>query len=147
MKFLCNTEFIHSGARAYFSGTVYHDITEAEAGKLINLDRKKPLGALSFFTPVDEEAVSFVKTAGRNSEKTLTAAPPADGDGGKTGTSAPPKPPTRAELIAEAKNLGIRGADRMNAGELKEVILAMKQDAVSPLTGGTEEGTGGAPAA
>ena len=123
MKFLCNTELIHSGIRAYFSGIVYHDITEAEAWKLIDLDKEKPLGALSFFTPVDEEAINFVKAAGRNSGKT--------GTGEKTGTAVPPKPSTRPELIAEAKNLGIRGADRMSVEELKEVISARKQDAVT----------------
>jgi hypothetical protein len=31
---------------------------------------------------------------------------------------------TRAELIMMAKNLGIKGADRMSADELKEVINA-----------------------
>jgi len=60
MKLLCNTEFFHSGARLYSPGVVY-DISAKTAEQLIALDKNIPLGALSFFTPVDEEAVSYVK--------------------------------------------------------------------------------------
>ena len=61
MKFLCNTEFFHSGVRLYSAGVVYSDITAKVAEELIAVDKKIPLGALSFFTPVDEEAVNYVK--------------------------------------------------------------------------------------
>ncbi|MDR1588254.1 MAG: hypothetical protein LBS57_12425 [Treponema sp.] len=106
MKFLCNTEFIHSGGgRAYFSGTVYSDITASDAETLIALDKKKPLGALSFFTPMDEEAADFIKAA----------------------KDVPPKA-SKAELIAEAKSLGVKGADRMSVDELKEAIAAVKAE-------------------
>lgn len=133
MKFLCNTEFIHSGGRAYFPGTVYTDITDSEAEKLIALDKKKPLGALEFFTPVGEEAVNFVKTVKRNtvSGKSETTT----GNAGKgTGTVTTVKQPTKQELIAEAKNLGIKGADRMNVEELTEVIAAKKGKAGQQTT-------------
>jgi hypothetical protein len=118
VKFLCNTEFIHSGYRSYFAGTVYSDITADAAQKLIDLDKKKPLGALSFFTPVDEEAAGFMKTVGGQAGKAESAA----------GAGGPPKQPTRVELIAEAKNLGIKGADRMTVDELKEAIAAKKAE-------------------
>jgi hypothetical protein len=134
VKFLCNTEFIHSGGRAFFSGTLYPDITVDEAEKLIAADKKKPLGALSFFTPIDEEAVNFIKTLKSNGghvEKSNTTAPDAGG-------GDPAKTPTRPTLIAEAKNLGIKGADRMTADELKAVISAKKgenqQQTTEPAT-------------
>jgi hypothetical protein len=60
MKFLCNTEFYHSGKKLYVSGMVYV-LTMLMALELIALDKKKPLGALSFFTPIDEEATKFIK--------------------------------------------------------------------------------------
>jgi hypothetical protein len=125
MKFLCNTEFIHSGQGIYFSGTVY-PLTVEDAGKLIALDKKKPLGALSFFTPVDEEAAGFIKAAGSNggiAQNPGQNKPPAPPD---TEESDTPKAATRSGLILEAKNLGIKGADRMNVDELKEVIGAAK---------------------
>jgi hypothetical protein len=121
LKFLCNTEFIHSGGRAFFSGTVYSDITAAEAEKLIAADKKKPLGALSFFTPVDEEAVDFIKTLKSNGGRIEKADDSKTSDAGRKG---PGKYMTRAELITMAKNMGIKGADRMSVDELKEVINA-----------------------
>jgi len=60
MKFLCNSEFSHSGVRLYYSGTTY-DITPETAKRLIGLDESKPLGALSYFNPMDEEANRFIK--------------------------------------------------------------------------------------
>jgi len=60
MKFLCNTEFIHSNVKTYNQGTVY-TLTADTATQLIALDKKKELGALTFFTPIDEEATKFVK--------------------------------------------------------------------------------------
>jgi hypothetical protein len=120
MKFLCNTQFIHSGKRTFVSGVVYPDITAAYAEELIALDKKKPLGALSYFTPVDEAAVNFIKAVKLNGGAVKT---PEKTDGPK---DTPPKPQTRPELIAEAKNLGIKGADRMTIEELKEVIAARK---------------------
>jgi hypothetical protein len=128
MKFLCNTQFIHSGKRTFMPGVVYPDITAAYAEALIALDKKKPLGALSFFTPVDEEAVNFIKAVKRNGGAVETPKKP-DGPEGTT-----PKPPTRPELIAEAKNLGIKGADRMTVEELKEVIDAKKAESSPPQT-------------
>jgi hypothetical protein len=101
---------------------VYPDITPEYAKKLIALDQNKVLGALSYFTPVDEEAVNFMKTVERNPGGHNEKAPEnPEGGGDKT-----PKPLTRAELIAEAKSLGIKGADRMTVEELKEVIAAQK---------------------
>jgi len=61
MKFLCNTEFYHSGERLYSPGVVY-GFTPEKAEQLIAVETKdEPLGALSFFSPVDEEAVNFIK--------------------------------------------------------------------------------------
>jgi len=60
MKFLCITEFVHSGVRIYNTGTVY-ELNENTAGELIALDKKKPLGALLFFKPVDDTAIKYVK--------------------------------------------------------------------------------------
>jgi len=76
MKFLCNTEFYHSGRRLYTAGTVYDDITEKVAEQLIALDEKKPLGALSFFTPVDEEAINYVKDKKGNQPEQAGGAKP-----------------------------------------------------------------------
>lgn len=124
MKFICNTEFVHSGERAYFSGTVY-PLTVEDAEKLIAADKKKSLGALSFFTPADEDAASFIKALrdkGGTAKETEPLAPSNTGEGNT------PKPPTRAELIAEAKSLGIKGADRMSVDELKEAIAAVKAE-------------------
>jgi hypothetical protein len=76
MKFLCNTEFFHSGVRLYTSGNVYGDITAKMAEELISLDKDVPLGALSFFTPMDDEAVKFVKDrTGKESAPTVQANP------------------------------------------------------------------------
>jgi len=125
MKFLCKTEFFHSGNRLYTAGTVYNDITAKVAKELIAVDKKTRLGALSFFTPIDEEAMNFVKEAEGNPEpcegKKGNETPPDGGD-----TTVPPKQPSRAELIAEAKNLGIKGADKMTEEELKQVIDVAK---------------------
>lgn len=144
MKFLCNTEFIHSGEGTYFSGAVYPLTVEA-AGKLINLDKKKPLGALSFFTPVDEEAVEFMKRAGNNGGGVKEPSPEdVSKAAADTGKGNAPKSPTRADLIAEAKNLGIKGADRMSVDELKEVIGAKKGEppAEMPARTGNDKGPG-----
>jgi hypothetical protein len=132
MKFLCNTEFVHSGVRSYTPGVVYPDFTAEYAEKLIALDKNKPLGALSFFTPVGEDAASFVKTVTRNPGKDDAPAPPASGTGEGAGTVIPPQEPTKMELVAEAKSLGIQGADRMKVEELKEVIAAKKAAATPP---------------
>jgi len=118
MKFLCKTEFYHSGVRLYTAGTVYSDITAKAAEELIAVDKDIPLGALSFFTPVDEEAVSFVKAKKGN---------PAPAGGGNTETTQP-SPPKNAELIAEAKNLGIKGVEKMTVEELKQVIEVAKKE-------------------
>jgi len=69
MKVLCITEFAHSGVRLYYAGTVY-DLKEKEAEALIGLDKKKELGALSFFNPVDDDAIKFF-----NSKKTSESKP------------------------------------------------------------------------
>jgi hypothetical protein len=117
MKFLCNTEFFLSGARLYTQGAVYSDITQQIAEQMIALDKGKPLGALSFFTPVDDEAVKFV-----NAKKTGLPA-----TGSDTAPPVTPIQPTKAELVAEAKNLGIKYAERMSVKELQEVIEAAKK--------------------
>jgi len=111
MKFLCMTEFAHSGVRLYYAGTVY-DLNEKTAAELIDLDKKKPLGALAFFNPVDDDAIKYIAVKKTQKPKE------------KTGEVDEPKLPTRPELIAEAKNLGITDADRMNVEELKQVIAA-----------------------
>jgi len=124
MKFLCNTEFFHSGSnRLFAAGTVYSDITAKTAGELIAADEKLPLGALSFFTPVDEEAVNFVKA--KKGDETTPA-------GGVT----TPKQPSKAELTAEAKNLGIKGADKMNVEELKQAVAAAQAGGATTTVGG-----------
>jgi hypothetical protein len=86
------------------------------------MDKKKPLGALSFFTPVDEEAVNFMKTVKWKGNQPGPVAAPQTGGGDQ------PKAPTRADLIAEAKTFGIKGADRMSIDELKEIIAAKKTE-------------------
>ena len=121
MKFLCMTEFAHSGVRLYYAGTVY-DLNEKTAAELIDLDKKKPLGALGFFNPVDDAAIKYIAAK----KPVQQPAPAAAGEGNEQ------KPPTKAELIAEAKNLGITGADRMNVDELKQVIEAAKKPAQQP---------------
>jgi hypothetical protein len=133
MKFLCKTEFFHSGVRLYTSGTVYGDITAKVAEELIAADRNIPLGALSFFAPVDEEAVKFVKDRkGKEpTDQTVT-------------TTTAPKQPTRAELVAEAKALGINKANTMKNEDLLQAVEAAKkerqQDAPTS-EGGTEPPT------
>jgi len=118
MKFLCNTEFIHSNVKTYNFGMVYI-ITAVIAAQLIALDPKKELGALSYFTPVDEEAVKFVKER--------KAAKQPDPAGAVTTTSEQPKPPTKAELIAKAKDLGIQDTKNMSVEQLQEVIAAAEK--------------------
>jgi hypothetical protein len=139
MKFLCNTEFYHSGKKLYVSGMVYV-LTALLAQELIALDKKKPLGALSFFTPVDEEAVNFIK--GKSGEE-KPAAPKVEGNTTPAGTDAEntnaPKEPTKAELIQEAKALGIKATTFMSIEHLKEVIAAAKK-AQSPAPTGTDAG-------
>jgi len=81
MKVLCITEFAHSGVRLYYAGTVY-DLKEKEAEALIGLDKKKELGALSFFNPVDDDAIKFF-----NSKKTSESAKASDSK--KTSESKP----------------------------------------------------------
>jgi len=129
MKFLCKTEYFHSGDRLYTAGTVYSDITAKKAEALIAADEKIKLGALSFFSPVDEEAVNFLKAKGAGTAQAGEGQPP-----------PPPKPPTKAELIAEAKNLGINGTDRMNVEELKQVIAAAQAGGVTAGTAQAGEG-------
>ena len=127
MKFLCKREFIHSGVKTYSPGVVYV-ITAVLAGQLIKLDPNLTLGALSFFTPVDEEAINFVE---QNGGKKAKAA-----EGGGT-PPPPPKPPTKAELIAIAKDLGIQETKGMNVEQLQEVIAAA-QKAKAAEGGGTQ---------
>jgi hypothetical protein len=67
MKFLCITEFVHSGKKIYSAGVTY-DLTKEGTNALLELDKKKPLGALSFFKPVDEEAVEFIKSLNGKTE-------------------------------------------------------------------------------
>jgi hypothetical protein len=131
VKFLCNTEFIHSGERSYFSGNVYDDITADCAMKMIDMDKKRPLGALSFFTPVDEEAVNFVKPFKGIGRPIKDTDPATTSDTGGIDTS---KAPTRANLIVEAKSIGVKGADRMSIDELKEVIAAKRSEQQQAVT-------------
>ena len=119
MKFLCKTEFFHSGARLYTAGSVY-DISSEHAKQLIDVDKKIELGALSFFTPMDEDAINYVKDRTKK-RSTDEPKPP-------TVESITPKPPTRVELIAEAKTLGIKGADSMTVNDLKLAIEAAKKE-------------------
>jgi hypothetical protein len=58
----------------YKAGEVYGNFTKEYAEKLIALDKKKPLGALSFFTPADEEAAKLMKELKRNPETKPDAA-------------------------------------------------------------------------
>ena len=125
MRFLCKTEFFHSGVRLYTVGTVYSDITHELALELIALDKKKPLGALEYFTPVDEDAINFVKD-----RKEKESAP---SGGGSNGITPAARPPSKTELVAEAKNIGIKGADRMSVEELKQAIAAVQAGGVTQL--------------
>ena len=115
MKLLCVTEFAHSGVRLYYAGTVY-DLSEKAASQLIALDSKRPLGALSFFSPVDDEAIKYISS--KKGTQPVAA---------KTSEVKELKLPTRAELIAEAKSLGIKGADSMKVEDLKQVIEAARK--------------------
>jgi len=118
MKFLCVTEFAWSRKNKFFNSGVVYDLSGQDAEQLIDLDKKKPpLGALSFFNPADEDAVKYIAAK----KKQLPAEK-------KDTETTEPKPPTRPELIAEAKNLGIKGADRMNVEELNQVIGAAKKE-------------------
>jgi len=121
MKFLCVIEFAWSRKNKFFNSGVIQEFTEQEAEQLIELDKKKPLGALSFFAPADEDAVKYIAAK----KKKIPAENPVKKNETET---TEPKPPTKPELIAEAKSLGIKGADRMSAGELKQVIEAVKKE-------------------
>lgn len=120
MKFLCKREFIHSGVKTYVAGMVYV-FTALVAATLIALDPKKELGALSFFEPVDEEAINFVKEKGW---KKVVAPPDPTG---APSDPAQPKPPTKAELVAKAKALGIKATNFMSIEQLQEVIAAAEK--------------------
>jgi hypothetical protein len=115
---------MHSGVRLYTAGTVY-DITPEAAEQLIALDKKKELGALSFFSPAGEEAANFIKG------KKASLPDPA---GAGTPAPAAPKEPAKAELIQEAKALGIKATNFMGIEQLKEAIEAAKK-AVQPGMG------------
>jgi hypothetical protein len=101
----------------YSPGEVYN-FTKEYAEKLIALDKKKPLGALSFFTPADEEAANLMKALKSNPAVNTGTAPSKDNT---------PKPPSTEELAAEAKSLGIDKADKMSLDELKKAIADKKQ--------------------
>ncbi len=62
MKFICITEFVNSDTKKLYTAGKVCTLKEDEATQLIALDKNKPLGALSFFTPADEEAVEFIKS-------------------------------------------------------------------------------------
>jgi len=120
MKFLCITEFVHSDTnKMYTAGTVC-TLKEDEANRLIALNNNKPLGALSFFTPIDEDAMTFIKAKKGDETQPVVE-----------GTTTTQEPPSKAELIAEAKNLGIKGADKMNVDELKQTIAAARAGGVT----------------
>jgi hypothetical protein len=122
MKYLCNVEFVHSGCRTYNAGTVYQ-LSAEDAQKLIALDKKKALGALSFFTAADEAAVDFLKTA-------LHGTGTADTGAGET------KTPVKADLVAEAEALGIELKGTEKCGQIQKLIDAKKAEQKS--TGGGE---------
>jgi len=67
MKFLCKTEIYISGDKLYIAGKVY-DFTKEAAEKLIRIDENITLGALSFFTAADEEAVNYLNDKGKKPE-------------------------------------------------------------------------------
>jgi len=116
LKFLCNTEFIHSNVKTYNAGVVYV-ITAEMAEQLIALDKNKPLGALSYFAPIDEEAVNFIKEKKGNEPEKKSEENP----------DPAVKQPTKAELINEAKELGIKATNFMSIEQLNEVIAAAKK--------------------
>jgi len=134
MKFLCNREFIHSNVKTYNHGVVYV-ITAVIAAQLIALDKDIELGALSFFTPIDEEAINFVKEykLTHPTGKATTAQPDPTG---KATTAQ--KPPTKQELIAKAKELGIKATYFMSVEQLQEVIAAAEK-AQQPDPAGTPD--------
>lgn len=66
MKFNCNTEFF-DGTRLFYGGNSY-DLNEDAAKRLIDMankledkDENKPLGALAYFDPADDDAEKLVK--------------------------------------------------------------------------------------
>ena len=56
MKYICKTEFVHSGVRFYSPGMIY----ELSEKQVAELDKMK---ALDFFAPVGEDAVTMPKKA------------------------------------------------------------------------------------
>jgi hypothetical protein len=123
MKFICKTEFI-GPKRAYFAGQVV-TMTAEEAKSLKALDKKKFNGALAFFEGADDEARAMIG-------KPPLPSPKAEGGDtplldGKEGDGK--KEPTKAELIALAKSLGVKGADGMTVAALTEAIAAIRAKA------------------
>jgi len=56
MKYICKTEFVHSGVRFYSSGMIY-DLSEEQVKELTKMK------ALGFFAPVGKGAVTTPKEA------------------------------------------------------------------------------------
>jgi hypothetical protein len=133
MKFLCVRSFEHSGVCGYTKGTVYA-VTAAAAMAMAGLDKNRKTGALEFFTPADAEASEFMKSLAKTEQQ-----------GGGTGKTAengndvpPPKPPTKAELAAEAQALGITLTGREKNADIAALIETAK--AAKQTEAGTGEG-------
>jgi len=117
MKFICNTEFFE-GKRLFYGGNSY-DLNEEAAEKLIALDKKKPLGALSYFDPADDDADKFVK-ANKGKVKGGKKADPADDDADEVEDITPQ--PTREELFAKAQELGLDVPKNISTAKLIAAI-------------------------
>jgi hypothetical protein len=139
MKFLCKTELVL--VQLYAVGIVY-DFTADKAEGMIAADKKIRLGALSYFTPVDDEAIKFVKDRMGQQPKLSTQTAPAAGGSSKEPEQPAIKQPTRTELIAEAKNLGIKKAQKMKTEDLLLAIAAAKK---GENEGGVSDSTGTQP--
>jgi hypothetical protein len=142
MKFLCSKSFEHSGIRSYTKGSVY-DFTSETAAELAALDKKRSLGALEYFTPVDDTASAFIKAMEPPTETgdgTGKEPPTEDEDG--TGKEPGKKKPTKAELTAEAQGLGIVLTGSEKATDIAALIDAKKAAASEAGNGSTPSGDG-----
>jgi hypothetical protein len=126
MKFLCTRSFEHSGVCSYTKGTVYA-VTAAAAMAMAGLDKNRKTGALEFFTPADAEASEFMQSLAKKET--------GNGEGGE-----PPKPPTKAELAAEAQALGIALTGKEKNADIAALIEAAKAAAAQKEAGNGEGG-------
>jgi hypothetical protein len=122
MKFLCTRSFEHSGVCSYTKGIVY-SIAASAATALAALDKNRKAGAMEFFTPVDAEASEFMQSLTETKGKSAdSGGKTPQGEAGNGNDGPPPKPPTKAELAAEAQALGITLTGREKNADIAALI-------------------------